>query len=271
METGRKEYIDRYLLRCKTPVLLITAAISPQEVKYLKLRNPNIRLEQYIDSLKFYITSTEVKKIVFCDNSNYNFDKRELLLLAKKHGKKVEIIQFEGNQKSIRFYGKGFGEGEIIKFALGNSRLLKSADYFIKVTGRLKITNINNILKGLNANRVYFNKSIIEYKCIDTVLYCIPKKIYVKYFLNAYQKVYDRKGIYIEHVFRDIITDNNIFIYNIPYYPNIKGDRGTVARPYQENMFIEKHFYNLLSKLNLFNCSWVYHMIFKLHKMRKTV
>ena len=180
------------------PVLLITASILPQEKNYIKLRNAKQRLEQYINSIKFYIKHTKIKKIVFCDNSNYRFDTKEIFLLAEKYEKTVEIIHFLGDCEKIAERGKGYGEGEIIKYALKNSNLLEKAYAFIKVTGRIKILNIDDIKNSININKIYFNKSIIEYQAIDTVIFCMPKREYAKYFMNVYKKVYDKRGIYIE-------------------------------------------------------------------------
>ncbi len=246
----------------KEPVLLMTASILPQEKNYIKLKNDKKRLEQYIDSLKFYIKNTKVNKIVFCDNSNYSFNKKGILMLAKNYGKNIEILQFAGDCQKIEQRGKGYGEGEIIKYAIENSKLLLEADYFIKVTGRIKILNIDKIKNDINIRKVYFNKSIIEYQAIDTVVFGIPKKIYMKYFLNAYKKVYDKKAIYIEHVIGKTILQHNIVIHNIPLYPDIEGIRGTTGTPYQENMRLEKFVYNYLSRLNLFNVNLIYNVIF---------
>ena len=176
-----------YNIQKKEPVLLITATILPQERRFVRIKNPEERLDQYMDSLKFYIINTNIRKIVFCDNSGYGFNKEELYLLADRNHKEVEIIQFIGDKNSIEKYGKGYGEGELVKYALENSRLLEETDYFIKVTGRIKVRNINIIKNKIDLNKIYFNKNVGEHQLMDTVIYCIPKKIYIRYFMNAYK------------------------------------------------------------------------------------
>lgn len=268
MNTLRKEiiYFNKNVknVQKKEPVLLITATILPQEKRYIQLRNPEERLRQYIDSLKFYITNTSIKEIVFCDNSGYDFRKDELFSLADEYHKKVEVLQFIGNQYKISSCGKGYGEGEIIKYALKNSCLLKQADYFIKVTGRLKIKNMDAIKDKLDLNKLYFNMSINRQQWIDTVIYCIPKKIYYKWFLNAYKQVYDKHGNYIEQIFKVIIEKNGLHINNLPYYPYIDGLRGTTGKKYQDNIGRERQVYNILSRFNLINCRLVNTLLFKL-------
>ena len=95
------------------------------------------RLKQYIECIEFYLCKTSINKIVFCENSNYKFDSRALYELAKKNNKLLEILQFNGNYSQIVDRGKGYGEGEIIEYALQNSKLFLQSKYFVKVTGRL--------------------------------------------------------------------------------------------------------------------------------------
>lgn len=241
----------------KEPVLLMTASILPQEKRYIKLKNPEQRLKQYIDSLKYYIEDTEFKKIVLCENSGYDFPKQDIELLAKKNNKRIEILQFYGNEKKIKKYGKGYGEGEIINYALKNSRLINESDFFIKVTGRLKIKNMNKIKSKLKLNRVYMNKSLIDKNMMDTVIYGMPKKIYSKIFEYAYEKVNDKKNIYIEHIFNHLVMEKDLKIYNLPYFPDVCGVCGTNGLLYQKNIGIKRTFYNLISQLYLFNNNWI--------------
>ena len=250
----------------REPVLLITATILPQEKRYIWLKNSERRLKQYMDSLKYYIVNTDIKEIVFCENSGYDFRKDELFLLADKCNKKIEIIQFVGNQYKIARYGKGFGEGEIIEYALKNSCLLGKANYFIKVTGRLKIKNIDLIKNKLDLNKMYLNKNVDKQQSINTVIYCMPKRMYKKFVVDAYKRVYDKKGKYIEQVFKEVVEDNGLNIYNIPYYPYIDGFRGTTGRKYQESVEEGKWIYSILSRLNLINCRIVNSLLFKIIK-----
>ena len=250
------------------PVLLMTATIVPQERRFLKVCNVRQRLEEYIDSLLYYITETTIKEIVFCDNSNYEFDRSKIYAMAEKYEKSIEIIQFSGSRNEIAQNGKGFGEGEIIKYALSNSRLLLNADYFIKVTGRVKIKNIEKIKDNLCPDKMYFNKSVTAYQLIDTMMFCIPKKRYLNYFVDVYRQVCDKKDRSIEHVIRDTITGYHLKFSNLPFYPIIEGQSGTTGKPYQEKRKITYQFLNLLSKLNLFNCNSIYTIVFYLlHKI----
>lgn len=243
-------------------VLLLTATIRPQEKRYTALQNQRLRLQQYIESLKYYIVDTNIKNIVFCDNSGVDFNTEELFLLADKYGKELEIIQFIGNENKIAKYGKGYGEGEIIEYALHNSRLLQHEDYFIKITGRLKIKNIDEIASKIDINKVYFNKTVNKEEMIDTIMFCIPKKAYIKWFIGEYKQVNDKGGRYIEWIYKEIVYKNKIRIVNIPCYPLIEGVSGSTGKKYQKNFGWKRRvIYNLLSKWNIFNCHWVIQLL----------
>lgn len=241
-------------------VLLITASILPQEKRFLKLKDPKQRLQQYLDSLKFYITQTNFSEIVLCDNSNYDFP-NSVSELAKKYKKRVEILQFAGNAAKIMENGKGYGEGEIIEYALSHSRLLKDAEFFIKITGRLKVLNIDEIAKKMNVKKIYINKELRNFqksrkqsKKMSTVLYGIPKKTYITIFRDAYMDVCDKRGIYLEHIFYNRVMEKKLTIYSMPRFPVVKGISGSLGGKYQASIGRERQVYDLLSRLQLFNC-----------------
>ena len=124
-------------------VLLITGTISPSRgMKNTALSNVEERLALYIKSIEFYIVKSPVKKIVFCENSNFKTKKLDFLFCkAKNYKKQFEYISFQGNEIEGNIHGKGYGDGEIINYALNNSFLLKADNYFIKLTGKRLILN----------------------------------------------------------------------------------------------------------------------------------
>lgn len=259
-EYGIKQKTKRNHRIEKRAVLLITSSIVPQEKRFLILKEPKQRLSQYLDSLRFYIVHTNLNNIALCDNSGFNFPVDEMTALAKEYGKKLEIIQFVGDKKKIIENGKGYGEGEIIEYALHHSLLLKKSSYFIKVTGRLKVTNIDQIIERIDLTKIYMNKNIHNFRKsekstkMNTVLYGIPKKIYMAVFVDAYKNVCDKRGIYLEHVFAKRIIENGLIIYNIPHFPVIDGISGSLGNRYQETIGWERCLYELLSRWSLFNC-----------------
>ena len=214
----------------KNTCLLITGCISPHsDVPYIKINNKNEREKQYIDSLKFYIQNSMFDKIVFCDNSNAK-PNSSVIELAKKRGKQFEWLSFLGNVDETVIHGKGYGEGEIIKYAVENSKLIANSDYMVKVTGRIQVVNINTIVNGLSVDRAYFIAN--SRKNIDTKVYAMSISVYNRYFKNAYLNVYDTKNIFLENLFRDVIHHNRLRFYCFSEYPNIQGVSGSTGETY---------------------------------------
>lgn len=241
-------------------VLLITATILPQEKRFLELKDPKRRLRQYLNSLRFYIIRTNLSKIVMCDNSAYEFPNDKMQTLANRYGKELEILQFRGSERKIRARGKGYGEGEIIEYALTHSRLLKEADFFIKVTGRLRVQNVDQIAANMDMGKTYINREIRDFRAskrqgmqMNTVIYGMPKSVYMSEFVDAYKDVWDIHKVYLEHVFYNRIVENRLNVYNLPLFPVIVGMSGTGGNRYQDKIGWERQFYNLLCRRRLFN------------------
>lgn len=125
-------------------LLIITGCIKVNDnTPYVAVRDDRLRLDDYISTIKWAIESEVFDKIVFCDNSGYVYDDKEIQDLAKIRFKKFEWLCFQASPDLVNTYGKGYGEGEIIKYVLNNSKIISDSDYFFcKITGRLKVLNI---------------------------------------------------------------------------------------------------------------------------------
>ena len=192
-------------------ILLITGCISPdKEAIFLKIRDSNLRLQQYIETIKWALEKTNFDIIIFCDNSDFNYDFKNIVTNSKKT---FEYLSFKGDFNKSNKYGKGYGEGEIIKYAIDNSKYLKENTCFYKLTGRLTVKNINSILKKSQNNKNYFLNFLFSKNSIDTRFYKINKDDYMNYFYNAYEKVRDKDNYSLENVFFDIFKKNKILLF----------------------------------------------------------
>lgn len=124
--------------------LLMTATISPQNVPSLKITDSQERLQQYLQAIVAWIKLSSISTIVFCENSNASYDFSKIVNFAKQEGKTLEVLQFQGNQNASK-YGKGYGEGLIIKHAINNSKYLDSMTNLYKITGRLFVPEFDKI------------------------------------------------------------------------------------------------------------------------------
>lgn len=129
--------------------VLLTATITPPQTAVARY-DPQLRLDDYLESLGFYLSlpSDYVNRIVFIDNSASDITPVEDFVIKQIHDKAVEIISFEGNNHPIS-YGKAYGEFRLMDFGLDHSSLLGTDDIFWKVTGRLRVLNMTEMILAI--------------------------------------------------------------------------------------------------------------------------
>lgn len=179
------------------PVLL-TSAIHVQ-LPGIALKDKTERIKQTYDAVeKLY--NTGYRNIVLVDGSGYKFESEPEIrnYVAELHTLQVDIHQ-------LCLYGAGWGEGEIIRYALANSTLLKNANDFIKITARLKITNLRTFLRFRNRLATFDLRGRGPNICVDTRVYCINKNFYCKHLLETHQSVRDSEGVFLEHAVFDAL------------------------------------------------------------------
>ncbi len=221
-------------------ILIITATINPPTQDYLKINNIDDRISQYKDSLVHFINCGAFDKIILCDNSKYLADngifKAEKELATRK-SINLELLSFTGNIDKVREQGKGYGEGEIMEYIFANSKLIQNEPYLFKVTGRLKVNKIKILVeksktaieKGISLFNV---PNHTMHEIYDTRFYGMPIGTYKEHFINAYEKVDDKNGIFLETVFTEILRNKQIEHRNFPLYPRITGKSGTSGSEY---------------------------------------
>jgi len=125
-----------------------------------------------------------------------------------------------------------------MSYCLQNSVLLRESDYFVKVTGRLIVKNINHFVRKAKENQFYFFPLFIRQTgFIDTRFYATPKHIYEEYFLNVYLNTRDSEGRYLETVFYDAYRENKLYknYIGIFFSPDFLGTSGSNGIDYHYN------------------------------------
>ncbi len=235
-------------------VIVVTGTVAPgKNIGQLALRNYKDRLDQYISGLKKTIEAKPDANIVFCDNSGYGTESfAELIDLANANNINLEVMSFCGDIGAGARHGKGYGEGEIMKDVLENSKLARNDDYLIKITGRLIVNNIADIVKKVDRRRIYFNIPNIHRKDIyDTRLYAMPISVFKGYFIEEYCKVDDDRGYILECVYRDAVLSNKLTSHNFPCYPRIVGQSGSGGGRYEYTEW-KSRIRDALSRLNFY-------------------
>lgn len=139
-------------------ILIMTSAIRPPKwMPFHKAIEEKERIKQYLDAILFYLTKSDFESVVFVDGSGIESDFFYFLFpIADFYNKKFEMLSFENDPILLKSKWKGYGENNILKFAIENSALLKNYKCFYKVTGRYLIKNINQILKNEEMNENVF-------------------------------------------------------------------------------------------------------------------
>ncbi|MDR0421420.1 MAG: hypothetical protein LBH72_00205 [Proteiniphilum sp.] len=188
----------------KETVLLITGAIDIERhgVPFTRITDTHLRLGQYIGSLEYAIrTYRSIDGIIFAENTNFPYDYSALYSLAARHGKRLEVLPFEGNRVKTAFHGKGFGEMECIGHALDNSELLRASARFVKLTGRVRVLNFDCLLHSAYGTNSFYALSAATFPYVETILYRVDKHFFRKNLGDAGALVFEKEKMYLERVF----------------------------------------------------------------------
>jgi len=129
--------------------VFLTATIAPPQPAVTR-NNPRVRLQDYLASIEFYLSlpTDIVDRILFVDNSGSDITPIEEFVRKRGSDKAVELISFAGNDHPVN-YGKAYGEFKLMDFGLEHTSLLSESDYFWKVTGRLKLLNLADMVASV--------------------------------------------------------------------------------------------------------------------------
>jgi hypothetical protein len=214
-------------------VLIITSTVYVNSSLTL-LVDPEVRVKQYVESILFYLNSASIESIVVCDNSGFDYaDVESIRTLALAKGKDIECLFFKGDSETIFKLGKGFGEGEIMNFIFKHSKLLPLCNAFYKVTGRIKVKNIDLMIDYVQPNVNYFQKirinPFLKVALLDTRFYYCSKEVFQNFLVDSHFNVNDPDGFYLEHAYTEELRRNKVRFKNfliLPRYEGISGSHG---------------------------------------------
>jgi hypothetical protein len=126
--------------RCAPETVVLTATFAPGKTPFVAIRDETERKWQYCCALLCWLRDPRVEAVVFCENSGTTHDFSGFTDLARREGKRLEVLTFDGNAESAQL-GKGYGEGRILEHALRHSGVLRDSPAFYKCTGRVYVEN----------------------------------------------------------------------------------------------------------------------------------
>ena len=196
------------------------------------LNDKSERLRQYREALDFYLRETTLP-IVFCENTLCDFseDYKEYIASGR-----LEYITFDGNNFN-KSKGKGYGEALIMEEAFRLSKLLGQCYFVVKITGRLIVKNISQLIK--DNQRMITNTIQTFYphdKMIDSRLVILPKLFCINDFLAKKNSINDTQGYFFEHLLYDTIISRKKFVF-VPFLhvPLIDGMSGSTGNLYNSD------------------------------------
>ena len=211
-------------------VILLTACVNPGGMPFTVLNDTSERLRQYLEALDFYLNETTLP-IVFCENTLCDFseDYKEYIASGR-----LEYITFDGNNFD-KSRGKGYGEALIMEEAFRHSRLLDQCNFVVKITGRLIVRNISQLVKD---NRRMFTDTIQTFypnnNMADSRLVILPKLFCIVYFLARKDSINDTEGYYFEHLLYDAVISRKKYIYvpflHVPLIDGVSGSTGNLYK-----------------------------------------
>lgn len=197
------------------------------------LKDQELRIFHTLESLKRWSEIAPDSKFVLCDGSGFNFSD---LVRKELPNLNIECLFFFNDAELIQVRGKGFGEGEIIRYALDHSRYLKESEWFAKCTAKLWVNNFQDCIQEWNgrflckayfSNVFSFKKVRLEY--IDTRFYLAQKLVYETYFSSAHLSVKIDTGVGIEENFLGVVHQHGlqkILFRNLPEVSGVGGGSG---------------------------------------------
>lgn len=220
--------------------LLLTSTIQVHHPEFLRPHgrlDAGLRLRDYATALEFWLTGQRsMRDIVFVDNSGHPLD--ALQAVVDRHrpaGKRVELLSFRTEGYSAA-RGRSYGELDIMRTALDRSALLREATHFAKVTGRVRIANIDAIAGAAAPDFDVVGRLSQNLTWLETVLVLFRTRLCAERLLpEALARVDDEARRPIERVLASAclrsIADGHRW-YPFARTPRIRGVRGIDSVPY---------------------------------------
>jgi hypothetical protein len=233
-------------------VLLLTATVNPNAfgTPLTTITDPERRWKEYESNLIRIIDEGVFKNIVFCENSGFHSGFAACEQRAAEKGVNIEFLVFNGNQAQIAALGKGYGEGEILKHIMAHSKVLRSDTVFYKLTGRIQIVNLKEIVRRHMKEDVLFIKADRSLPRVDTRFFKCSVTFFKQYLEDAFKEVNDTEENFLEMVYYKKLQGLNVKSFDV--YPEYIGTSGSTGKGYELSI-LDRLKYALFLKLGWLN------------------
>ena len=205
--------------------LLITTCIKVSAIA-AKITDPQERLTLTLEGIAKWLTNPAVESLVVVEGSDYDFSAK-VDSLKREAGKQVEFLRFRNDAERVRKQGKGYGEGEIVHYALTHSRVLKTSEYFAKCTGKLYVRNYARCLAAFDNQLQCAVNGKHEIESLDLRLYFARREFWLKHMADAHETVDDPAGYFIEYAYLDRLREIGLRGFTLTVPPIVTGRSGS--------------------------------------------
>jgi hypothetical protein len=213
--------------------ILLTSAITAT-APFTKMTDASERVKATLRALSNWMALCSDTNFVLCDGSGYDLS-RDLKTCGTIDSGRIEVIAFENDREQVKIKGKGYGEGEIVRYALEHSEILKSADSFAKCTGKLWVDNYWSCRKAYNGTAAFSYFGFLKVHAVDTRFFIVRRDFYQANLLMSYARCDDAHGKYLENAYLDSLAGVARQRWMLPVYPRIRGLSGTSGKEYQSS------------------------------------
>jgi hypothetical protein len=218
------------------PILLTSSVVAHDAG--VALKDTDARIHYAMESVKQWLRISPELPLVLCDGSEYDFTG----LIAQHYPEaKVECLCFMNDHTMVLEKGRGWGEGEIVRYAIENSQTIRSAGAFAKCTSKLWVSNYLDLMEVWNGSLLLkgvflhvfsaFQKTAFDY--IDTRFYVVSVATYIQLFVDAHLSIDQHSGHGLEQCFLDVVQKQQQRGVLTTRAPVIEGVGGGIGRAYQ--------------------------------------
>jgi hypothetical protein len=213
--------------------LLVTSAIHVN-AGYTKIVNPEQRIQRVVESVEKFLREYPHLPVLICDGSGFDFTP-----IFVKYPQ-VTCICFFTNSAEVFKRGKGYGEGEIINYALRRYFQSNPVDLIFKITGGIYVQNLSSIFNGNLDFQCSFKSNFDRKKRqlrvhrIDTRLFVFRPDFFDANLSKVHLGVDEIGGVYIEDLYYDAIKSLGINLsrFFLAKPPKLIGYSGSTGKPY---------------------------------------
>lgn len=221
------------------PILLTSSVIAHDTG--VVMTDPVERIDKTLESIAHWLAIDPRLEIVICDGSGFDFSN---LIATKFPTSTIECLHFMNDVELVRARGRGYGEGEIVRYAINHSKRIASAGCFAKCTAKLWVENYSKCLAQWNGQMLFKGvfKNIFSpmrstvFSYVDTRFYLASADAYRQYFENAHHAINAQQGHSLEECFRDRLLAHRLERSLFRTVPIICGAGGGTGTYYQNRI-----------------------------------